>query len=109
MATIRATCPDCGDVELASADVTVRLCEDDQRGSYAFRCPSCLLAVAKGAEARVVDLLVSSGVELQCWRLPDELREVRMGALFTHDDLLSFHERLDGPAWFAELSAMVRR
>ena len=31
MATIRASCPDCGDVELTSHDMTVRLCVDDNR------------------------------------------------------------------------------
>lgn len=109
MATIRASCPDCGDVELTSANITVRVCSEDNRGSYVFRCPSCRMAVTKSAEPRIIDLLVSSGVRLDVWHLPAELQEIRLGALFTHDDLLEFHELLDGDAWFATLSEMVER
>src|SRR5690606_30803672 len=68
MATIRASCPDCGDVELTIADVTVRVCADDDRGAYVFTCPSCRMAVHKDAEPRIVDLLVSSGVRAVHWR-----------------------------------------
>lgn len=107
MATIRASCPDCGDVELTTADIAVRVCAQDDRGSYAFRCPSCRMAVTKAAEPRIVDLLVSAGVRLDVWHLPAELQEVRVGELFTHDDMLAFHELLEGDAWFATVSEMV--
>ena len=70
MATIRATCGDCGDVELTTADVRVRVCLDDNAGSYHFRCPQCQMAVVKPAEPRIVDLLAASGVEVSMWRLP---------------------------------------
>jgi hypothetical protein len=51
-----------------------------------------------------VDLLVSSGVELQVWSPPAELREARpVGAPFTHDDLLRFHELLQEDGWEARL------
>ena len=104
MATIRASCPDCGDVELTTVDMTVRVCSEDQRGAYAFRCPSCEMAVTKAAEPRIVDLLVSSGVELQVWSPPAELREARpIGATFTHDDLLRFHELLQEDGWESRL------
>ena len=104
MATIRASCPDCGDVELTTGDMTVRVCAEDQRGSYAFRCPSCTMAVTKSAEPRIVDLLVSSGVELQTWNVPMELREARpVGDTFTHDDLLRFHELLQEDGWLERL------
>jgi hypothetical protein len=104
MATIRASCPDCGDVELTTSDMTVRVCSEDQRGAYAFRCPSCEMAVTKAAEPRIVDLLVSSGVELQVWTVPSELRESKpTGAPFTHDDLLAFHEMLQEDGWLQRL------
>ena len=104
MATIRASCPDCGDVELTTVDMTVRVCSEDQRGAYAFRCPSCAMAVTKAAEPRIVDLLVSSGVELQVWSPPLELREARpVGDAFTHDDLLKFHELLQDDSFMARL------
>jgi len=108
MATIRASCPDCGDVELTTRDMTVRVCVEDNRGAYLFRCPSCAMAVAKAAEPRIVDLLVSSGVEVEMWSLPLELRERPVGEPLTHDDLLAFHEILDGDDWFATLAAMVQ-
>lgn len=107
MATIRASCPDCGDVELTTADMTVRVCADDQRGSYVFRCPRCTMTVTKSAEQRIVDLLVSSGVKLDVWRLPLELLERPEGELLTHDDLLAFHEIMEGECWFDDLLALT--
>ena len=94
--TIRANCPSCGDVQLTADDLTVRVCADDERGSYCFRCPDCQGAVAKEASRRIVDLLVSSGVRMQVWRLPAELSESRVGAPLTPDDLLDFHLLLAG-------------
>ena len=64
MTTIRASCPSCGDVDLTVGDVSVRVCANDHSGSYTFRCPECELAVAKQADPTVVELLVSSGVEM---------------------------------------------
>ena len=107
MATIRASCPDCGDVELTTQDMTVRVCADDNRGSYTFRCPECTMTVSKAAEQRIIDLLVSSGVRVEHWTLPLELRERPVGVPLTHDDLLSFHELLQGDGWFATVSSMV--
>ena len=57
MTTIRATCPSCGDVRLKASDVVVRVCANDNKGSYCFRCPSCGLRVTKSADSRIVDLL----------------------------------------------------
>jgi uncharacterized Zn finger protein len=107
MATIRASCPDCGDVELTTREVSVRVCASDQRGAYIFRCPSCRMAVTKGAEPRIVDLLVSSGVDLEVWKLPAELFEQRVGEPLTHDDLIEFHEILESDDWFTELASGV--
>lgn len=95
MATIRASCPDCGDVELTTADVTVRVCDDTKAGTYAFRCPHCRMMVVKPAENRTVDLLVASGVAFSTWRLPAELSENHEGAPINHDDLLDFHDLLE--------------
>src|SRR5438105_3475242 len=107
MATIRASCPDCGDVELTTVDMTVRVCTDDDSGAYAFRCPSCRMTVSKPAEQRIIDLLVSSGVRLENWSMPLELRERPVGLPLDHDDLLAFHELLEDENWFATLAAMV--
>jgi hypothetical protein len=101
MATIRASCPTCGDVELTTADVRVRVCIDDDRGEYSFRCPACRMMVAKRAETRTVDLLIASGVVFATWSLPAELLEARSGAPITHDDLLDFHLLLNDDALLA--------
>jgi hypothetical protein len=106
--TIRANCPSCGDVQLTADDLTVRVCADDERGSYCFQCPECMRAVAKDATRRIVDLLVSSGVRMQVWRLPAELAEPRVGAPLRPDDLLDFHLLLQTDTWFAQLTDDVR-
>lgn len=108
MTTIRANCPSCGDVQLTADDLTVRVCADDERGSYCFRCPACQRAVAKEASRRIVDLLVSSGVRMQVWRLPAELGETRVGPPLTPDDLLDFHLLLQEDGWFGEVEEQVR-
>ncbi|MER3453185.1 MAG: hypothetical protein C4344_05990, partial [Acidimicrobiia bacterium] len=81
------------------------VCAADNAGSYHFRCPGCTMVVVKPAEARIVDLLVSAGVELRVWHLPAELSEPRSGPPITHDDLLDFHALLQSRDWFDRLIA----
>lgn len=108
MATIRASCAECGDVELTTRDVRVRVCTHDNRGTYSFRCPRCRMVVVKPAEERTIELLVASGVEMSTWDLPAELREPRGGAPITHDDLLDFHQTLyDDSAFLEALTAIL--
>lgn len=109
LTTIRASCPTCGDVELTVADVKVRVCAADNRGSYSFRCPACAMCVVKDAEPRIVDLLVSAGVDLEVWHPPAELSEPRSGPPITHDDLLDFHALLQEPDWFDRLAWLTER
>jgi hypothetical protein len=94
-------------VELTTRDVRVLLCSTTNEGSYAFRCPACRLAVSKPAEARVVDVLVSSGVRLSVWHLPAELDEPKTGAPIGYDDLLAFHDELSQDGWFERVLQMV--
>lgn len=107
MTTIRASCPSCGDVQLQARDLLVRVCLDDDQGSYCFLCPGCSLAVAKEASSRIVDLLVSSGVRKEVWRLPAELTEPRVGPPIDHDDLLDFHLLLGRADWFDRCASTV--
>ena len=65
MATIRASCYDCGDVELTTADVHVRVCTLDNQGTYSFRCPLCTMTVVKPAEAEQVRAIYSLFFEKQ--------------------------------------------
>lgn len=107
MATvIKASCHDCGDVELAVRDLSVRVCAEGEQGSYVFRCPTCQMSVVKPAEQRIVDLLVASGVELIEWRLPAELFETHYGAPISHDDLIDFHHLLLQDDWFSAVVAL---
>jgi uncharacterized Zn finger protein len=105
MATIRATCPDCGDVEFTTRDVEVNV-RQDGTGSYAFRCPGCTLLVVKPAEARTIELLVASGVRSATGDVPAEVIERSGGGdPITHDDLLDFHDLLHrDDSWQATLS-----
>ncbi len=110
MATIRASCPTCGDVELTTADVKVRVCVDDNHGDYRFRCPICHFTVVKGAESRTIDLLVASGVSMDTWTLPAELTETHRGSPISHDDLLDFHDMLnDDTILAAAMQSLLQR
>ncbi len=93
---------------MTTNDVEVRVCADDNSGTYLFQCPICTTRVTKAAESHVVDLLAASGVSVTVWVLPAELDEERLGAPITHDDLLDFHDLLsDDNAWFHDLQNMV--
>lgn len=92
---IRASCPDCGDVELTTRDIKVLLCSSTYESTYAFQCPVCRVSVVKPAEPRVVDVLLASGVPLTVWNLPAELDELHSDdPPISYDDLLEFHFQL---------------
>ena len=103
MATVRASCPVCGDVELTTRDVKVQVCSATEEGTYSFLCPTCRLIVNKPAEARVIELLVSAGVKVVNWDLPAELYEQKSGPPITYDDLLAFHFELDSKDWLDQV------
>ncbi|HKY15758.1 MAG TPA: hypothetical protein VJM33_12610 [Microthrixaceae bacterium] len=109
MALIRATCSECGDVELRSRDLEVRICSDTDTSTYLFRCPVCRLTEVKGADDQIVDILIAAGVRCTAWRLPAELTERPIGDPITHDDVLDFHELLSGESWFDTLASMTDR
>lgn len=99
MATIRATCPECGDVRLQSKELIVRVCSDDDSAAYRFRCPRCTDHVSKPASGRIVDLLVAAGVRMEVWQLPAEVHERHDGPPLGLDDLLDFHLLLHQDGW----------
>ncbi|CAN5306723.1 hypothetical protein BH23ACT9_BH23ACT9_07010 [soil metagenome] len=107
MTTIKATCPTCGEVALTPDDIELRVDESSSDGSfYGFDCPRCDAEVRKPADERVVRLLVSGGVpalpveiEVPRVRLADRFTHARL----THDDLLDFHQALQGDTWLDQL------
>jgi predicted RNA-binding Zn-ribbon protein involved in translation (DUF1610 family) len=103
VATVRASCPSCGDVELTTRDVKVQVCKATEEGTYSFMCPSCRLIVNKPAETRVIELLVSAGVKVLNWDLPAELYEPKCGPTITYDDLLAFHFELKSDNWLEQV------
>jgi hypothetical protein len=105
VASIRATCPTCGDVDLTIDQVKVLVCSETNDGSYCFRCPTCTVAVSKPADHEVVDLLLGAGVPLALWNLPAELTEAKSGPAINYDDVLEFHFRLQDDSW---LEAMMQ-
>jgi hypothetical protein len=108
--TVRAQCPDCGDVSLEIADLTVRTTADGlHRSEYRFDCPGCRQVVRRAASERIVELLVSAGAPWETWTWPAELREHPGGPPLTADDLLDLHVLLEQDGWFDELVALVRR
>lgn len=109
MALIRATCSECGDVELRSRDLQVRICADNEAGTYIFRCPICRMTEVKDADDQVIDILVAAGVRCTEWTMPAELIERPLGPPINHDDVLDFHELMVGDDWFETLSAITER
>lgn len=97
MATIRASCDTCGDVEFAAAQVSVHAPEDGGPGTYTFTCPHCRDRVARSADRPTLDLLIAAGVRLTTWSHPAELseRELVDHEPITHDELVEFHRLVE--------------
>jgi endogenous inhibitor of DNA gyrase (YacG/DUF329 family) len=104
MTTIKASCPDCGEVSLAAEDIVLRIGSAVSPNSYGFACPTCSDFVEKPADERVVRLLLSGGVMPVMNHIPAEALESRQGPPISHDDLLAFHELLKRDDWFDQLA-----
>ena len=96
MTVIRATCSDCGGIELRSRDIVVRLCIDTDAQQYHFLCPVCQMVEAQVTTTEVVDNLLAAGCRMESWNLPDELFDSKRfdAGRFTHDDALDFHHAI---------------
>jgi hypothetical protein len=88
--TIKASCPTCGEVELTSKDITLRVCSHAPRSYYSFICPKCRDEVRKPADDHIISLLMSGGVRAQVWEVPAEALEAKNGPALNYDDLLDF-------------------
>jgi len=74
MTTIKTTCSTCGDVELTPDDLALELEPSEESGSYRFNCPVCGLVERRPANARVVSVLLATGVTYEVIR-PDPITE----------------------------------
>ncbi len=89
MTTIKTTCSMCGDVELKPADLVLELSPSEDEGTYRFTCPECSGLERRPANARVVSVLLATGVSYQIIRT-DPITEDEIGqfvsALHTEKD-----------------------
>jgi hypothetical protein len=88
--TIKASCPSCGEVELTSDDISLRVCSHGPLSYYTFTCPECIELVRKPADDHIVSLLMSGGVRAEVWEVPAEALEPKAGPDLSYDDLLDF-------------------
>ncbi len=104
MTTIKATCPDCGEVDLTADDILLRIgSATASNTTYGFSCPGCQEFVEKPADERVVRLLLSGGVMPMLVHVPAEALETKQGPAIDYDDILAFHELLEQDDWFDDL------
>jgi hypothetical protein len=105
MTTIKATCPRCGDVDLAPADVRVTVAAELGWSTYTFTCGGCADSVCKSADDDVVQLLTGAGVRVVHIEIPLEYLEARViertSRPLTRDDLLDF------ALWLASVDDVV--
>src|SRR5690606_7511355 len=62
MTTIKTTCSGCGDVHLTPGDIALELTSSSDEGVYTFTCPLCNEFQRRPANARVVSVLLATGV-----------------------------------------------
>ena len=104
MTTIKATCPDCGEVDLTAEDILLRIGAVRDSNTYGFTCPSCGCFIEKPADERIVRLLLSGGVMPVLVHVPAEALETHVGPIINHDDLLEFHELMQTNDWYEMLT-----
>lgn len=91
MATIKTSCPFCGDVDLQPSTITLTICSYRPWSYYSFSCPRCQQGIDKAANETVLALLRGGGVPVVGWHVPAEALEARTGYPLSMDDLLDFH------------------
>ena len=85
MTTIKTTCSGCGDVHLTPGDIALELTSSTDEGVYTFTCPLCHEHQRRPANARVVSVLLATGVAY---------RMIEDGPI-TEDEIARFAAALD--------------
>jgi len=123
MTTIRTTCPRCGEVDMGPESILLQVTRGGREGTYRFTCPTCMDAVEKRADRKIVALLVSAGVDVAGRATLTETEELfepepepgpppedprgplPPGPAFSIDDLIDFHYRLQDDRYIQEFLA----
>lgn len=120
MTRIRTTCPQCGEIELLTTDVTMRIALDTvtlvgEDSRYRFHCPGCESMVSKRVTPRIAQLLSTGGVEIEEPHVPDAVagwdrgtRPEPQAPALTLDDLLDLHLALQDERWFDRIAHGLR-
>ncbi len=119
MATIRANCPTCGQVDMSADAISLEVAGDGEGGQYAFRCPDCGADITKPADRKVVALLIAAGASshgaqaepaaMEPPPLPAADRNpCPQAPAFTLDDLIDLHFQLQDHAWLADAASADR-
>ena len=101
--SIRACCPDCGDVRFSADLLTVHV-HASGAAHVSYPCPRCRRRTAHGIPAAVAETLRRAGVAVRGLAHPAEADEVHSGAPINDDDVATFVAGLAVPDWQAELS-----
>ena len=119
MTTIRTTCPRCGEVDMGPTAIELHVLRGGREGTYRFTCPTCMDAVEKRADRKIVALLVSAGVDVagrggglteempldEAPPAEDPRGELPSLPAFTIDDVIDFHFRLQDDGYIEEFLA----
>jgi hypothetical protein len=100
--------------------ILLQVTRGGREGTYRFTCPTCMDAVEKRADRKIVALLVSAGVDVagratlteteELFETAPEPAEDPRGSLpaapaFTIDDVIDFHFRLQDDRYIQEFLA----
>ncbi len=98
MTTIKTTCDQCGEIHLGTADIALELEGNGDEGNYRFVCPECYLVQRRPASARVVSVLLATGVSYEVTLAP--------AAPLCDDDIDRFARELASDDWFERLLSL---
>ncbi|MDP9145524.1 MAG: hypothetical protein M3N43_12645 [Actinomycetota bacterium] len=82
MTTIKSTCTRCGGIHLTPNDVALELRPGGREGDYRFKCPTCTEPQRRPANARMVIVLLATGVTFEVLN-PDSITEREIAAFVT--------------------------